>query len=534
MKILVTESIATDGFDALRKEGFILDTVIPIERNKLLEIIPEYDGLIVRSTTQVDEELIAVAKNLKVVGRAGNGTDNINLPACTRRGIVVVNTPEGNSMAAAELAIAHAYNAFRNFSKAVLAGKNDDFRRGSFVGQELEGKTVGIIGLGRIGSIVARKLMGSGMKAIAYDPYIPDERFERLHVGKCKELKDLLAKADLITIHTPKTQETIGIIGAKEIAQCKDGVRIVNAARGGLVDEQALYDGLVSGKVAFAGLDVLCPEPNYNKAPGEQNYQNPLLTLDNIAVTPHLGASTKEASVNVGTEVCDYVAAALRGEMVPAVNLPSADGTNMEEVRPYLALAEALGGIYFQMSKVPVKSIMITYSGEIAKEDTSLITLSIIKGFLTPVCENTVNYVNAKLTLDAMGVDVNEKKSEKLEKYTSLISVDFVTADKNISISGTVFDKSEIRIIDFMGFRMDFEPTDNVVAILNEDVPGIIGKMGTLLGNYGINITAMQCSSNREKGYAESFISVDREVGKEVMEEIASTAGIIKASCIRF
>jgi len=183
MKILVTESIATDGFDALRKEGFILDTVIPIERNKLLEIIPEYDGLIVRSTTQVDEELIAVAKNLKVVGRAGNGTDNINLPACTRRGIVVVNTPEGNSMAAAELAIAHAYNAFRNFSKAVLAGKNDDFRRGSFVGQELEGKTVGIIGLGRIGSIVARKLMGSGMKAIAYDPYIPDERFAEWIAG---------------------------------------------------------------------------------------------------------------------------------------------------------------------------------------------------------------------------------------------------------------------------------------------------------------------------------------------------------------
>ncbi len=534
MKVLISESIGQAGIDNLRAEGYEVNYAVGISREELLDIISDYDALIIRSTTKVDAELISHAANLKVVGRAGNGVDNIDLAACTRRGIVAVNTPEGNSMAAAELAVAHAYNCFRNFTKAVNAGKNHDFRRGQFVGQELEGKTVGIIGLGRIGAIVARKLQGSGMKVVAYDPYIADERFELLGVTKCPELSGLLSVADLITIHTPKTQETIGIIGAKEIALCKDGVRIVNAARGGLVDEKALYDGLVSGKVAFAGLDVLSPEPNYNMPPEEQDYENPLLTLDNIAITPHLGASTSEASFNVGIEVCKYIGQALRGEIVPAVNMPHGMGADIEEIRPYLHLAESLGAIYYQMSKDPVKSIIVTYSGEIAKEDTGLITLSVIKGFLTPVCDSTVNYVNAEMILEQMNIGITELKSNKIDKYSSKISVKFIADDKNVTISGTAFDKAEVRIIDFMGYKMDFEPTENVIAILNADVPGIIGKMGTLLGDCGINITAMQCSSNKTKGYAESFISVDRVVPRDICEKISQIDGILKASYLHF
>ena len=534
MKVLITESIAQEGVDELRESGYEVDYLAGIKREDILRIIGSYDALIVRSTTKVNEELLELASALKVVGRAGNGTDNIDIPLCTKRGIVVVNTPEGNSMAAAELAITHAFNCFRNFSAAVLAGKNNDFRRGSFIGRELEGKTVGIIGLGRIGSIVARKLQGCGMKAIAYDPYILDERFVKLGVRKCVTLDELLSEADLITIHTPKTQETVGIIGAAEIAKCKDGVRIVNAARGGLVDEKALYDALVSGKVAFAGIDVLSPEPNYNRTPEEQDYHNPLLTLDNIAVTPHLGASTREATVNCGISVCTYVGAALRGEMVPAVNMPHGDMESMDRIRPYLTLAEALGSIYFQMNKDRVRNIIITYSGDIASEDTDIITTSIIKGFLTPACDETVNYINANLILESMKVDVTEKKTPRDDRFSNRISVSFVTDEKNFTVSGTVFDRNEIRIIDFLGYRMDFAPKGYVIAFSNEDVPGVIGKVGTLLGEFGLNISAMQNSSNKNRGLAETFVGVDEPVTREVRDAILALPEVRRAAFLHF
>ncbi len=534
MKIIVTESIAKEGIQSLIDSGFDVDVRFGIEREALLDIIDQYDAVIVRSVTKINEELLERASRLKVVGRAGNGVDNISLAACTQRGILVVNTPESNIMAAAELAVAHAFNAFRNLTKAVIAGKNHDFRRGHFIGNELDDKTVGIIGLGRIGGIVAKKLKGCNMHVIAYDPYITEERFKNCGARRCQTLEELLREADLITIHTPKTPETIGIIGAKEIAKCKDGVRIVNAARGGLVDEKALYEGLVSGKVAFAGLDVLDPEPNYNKKPEEQDYQNPLLELDNISVTPHLGASTEEANYNVGTAVTKLVGQALNGEMVPAVNMPPVKAGNMDEMKPYLDLAEMMGKIYYQVEKEVVKSIEITYSGDLAETDTDIITLSAMKGFLEPIVENRVNYVNARLILDSMGVSLEEKKTTKLEKYTNLISIRFVTDQKSLSVSGTVFARSEIRIVDFFGYKMDFEPTSNVIAIHNQDIPGMIGKIGTVLGANGINITAMQWSSNKSAGRAESFVSVDQTVSKEILKQIAELEGVLKVSPLSF
>jgi len=536
MKIIVTESIALEGIEHLKSKGFDVDVKFGISRDDLLEIIEQYDALIVRSVTKVNEELLANAPNLKVVGRAGNGVDNIDLKAATARGIIVVNTPESNIMAAAELAVTHAYAIFRNLIQAVTAGRNKDFRRGRFIGNELDGKTAGIIGLGRIGSIVARKLMGSNMNVIAYDPYIGDEKFNQLGVTRCATLEELLKQSDLITLHTPKTPETYGIIGEKELALCKDGVRIVNAARGGLVNEKALYDALVSGKVAAAALDVLDPEPNYNKKPEEQDYENPLLTLENCIVTPHLGASTDEANLNVGTAVTKLVGEALEGKMVPAVNMPQTNGGNIEEIKPYLDLAEALGRIYFQTEKKPLKKIEIIYSGDLAKEDvaTGLYTLSVAKGLLSVIVPTRVNYVNAKNMLETMGITLVESKSTYLEKYTNLITVRFTNEEKTLSVSGTVFAKSELRIVEFYGYKLDFEPAANVLAIQNRDIPGVIGRIGTVLGEKGVNIAAVQWSRKDIGSKAEAFVSVDQPVYEKTIQALLEIDGVLKVSNINF
>lgn len=534
MRIIVTESIADEGIQHLRDIGFEVDTRFGIGTEELMSIIHEYDAIIVRSVTKVNEKLLSKGVNIKVVGRAGNGVDNIQLSACTNRGIPVVNTPESNIMAAGELAVGMAFAIFRNIVQAVSAGKNKDFRRGNFIGNELDGKVAGIIGLGRIGTIVARKLAGCNMKVIAYDPYISDERFKNAGVVRCATLEELLRQADLITLHTPKTPETTGMIGEKELAMCKTGVRIVNAARGGLVNEKALYDAVVSGKVAAAALDVLDPEPNYNKKPEEQTYFNPLLTLDNVICTPHLGASTEEANYNVGTAVAELVGKALKGEVVPAVNMPPLKAVDMQEIKPYIDMAEMLGKIYYQAEKEPVRRLEITYKGDLADKDTDIFTLSVIKGFLQPIVATNVNYVNATHIMQSMGVELVVSKSTELNKYTNLISVKFVTKDKQLSVAGTVFAKQEIRLVDFFGYKMDFEPTSNVVAIHNRDVPGMIGKIGTILGNAGINIAAMQWSRNVRGDKAESFVSVDQEVPDAVIEQIRQLEGVLQVSRLNF
>ncbi len=534
MKVIVTERIAEDGINYLKENGFEVDTKFGISHEDLLNIIEEYDAIIVRSVTRVNEELVARGKNLKVAGRAGNGIDNIDVEACTKRGIIVVNTPESNIMAAAELAVGHAFAIFRNIPQANDAGRNKDFRRNRFLGNELDEKTAGIIGLGRIGSIVATKLKGCNMKVIAYDPYITDERFKLLGVTKCETLEELLVKSDLISIHTPKTPETYGILAEKEISKCKKGVRIVNAARGGLVNEKALYNAIKEGQVAAAALDVLDPEPNYDKKPEDQTYENPLLELDNVIITPHLGASTAEANYNVGTAIAKLVGDALSGEMVAAVNMPPMKTKDMSSLKPYLDLAEVLGKIYYQAEKDTVQKIEIIYSGDLADVETKVMSLSVLKGFLEPVRKEKINYVNAELMLKNMGIELTESKSSQLEKYTNLITVKFVTKNKVQSVSGTVFAKEEIRIVDFFGYKLDFEPTPYVIAIQNVDKPGIIGKIGTILGENGINIAAMQWSRNHKNEKAVAFVSVDGEVSNQVLEQLKSIDGVLKASRLSF
>ena len=533
MKILVTERIADEGIQFLKDNGFETDFKLGLSHEDILKIIPEYEAIIVRSVTQVNKEVIEAGVKLKVAGRAGNGIDNIDVPACTQRGIIVVNTPESNIMAAAELAVAMAYCLFRNIPQVNSACKNRDFRRNKYLGRELDGRTAGIIGLGRIGSITARKLIGNNMKVIAYDPYITDDKFTRVGAEKCATLDELLRRSDLISIHTPKTKETYGMVGEEQLKLCQKGVRLVNAARGGLFNEKALYDAVKSGHVAGVAIDVLDPEPGYDKPPEQQTYQNPLLELENVIVTPHLGASTEEANYNVGTAITKLVAEALRGEMVAAVNMPPLQSGDLNRLKPYINLAEILGKIYYQTEKETVKKVEVIYSGDLADQETKVISLSVLKGLLDPVVKETVNYVNAEVIAENMGICLVESKSSHLDIYTNLITVKFVTGKGERSVSGTVFAKEDLRIVDYFGYELDFEPAPQVIVLRNCDAPGIIGRVGTLLGLHGINIAAMQWSRHRKGEEAVSFVSVDGEVSQEVMAQLQATEGVLQASMLK-
>lgn len=533
MRILVTEKIAEDSIAYLRNQGFDVDEKLGLTQEQIEAIIGPYDGLIVRSVTQVNRSLIEAAISLKVVGRAGNGIDNIDVAACTDKGIIAVNTPEANIMAAGELAVGLAFAIFRNICLANDAAHHDDFRRSRLIGHELEGKVAGIIGMGRIGSIVARKLKGIGMMVVAFDPYIPAERFDKLGVARCDHLEDLLGQADLITLHTPKTKETYNMLNEKQLASCKKGVRIVNAARGGLVNEEALYHALVSGQVAAAAIDVFDSEPGYDKKPGDQQYSNKLLSLPNCIVTPHLGASTHEANTNVGTAVTEMVAQALKGELVCAINMPAISGS-LAELRPYLGLCEKLGAIYYQAETARIQKVEIIYSGELARQETSLLSLSVLKGFLSTITSERISYVNVKQNLTGMGVEVVESKTTHLEKYTNLVTVRFYADEKTLSVSGTVFGKDTEVLVDFFGYHMDFELSPYVLAMQNNDVPGIIGRVGTVLGEQNINIATMHWSRKKDKMRAQSFLSIDSPVDDQTIENLKSIDGVLRVSVLNF
>ena len=532
MKVLITERIAEDGIELLKKD-FDVDVKIGLTNEQLLEIIGEYDGLIVRSATKVTAELLERAKNLKVAGRAGTGVDNIDVPAATRKGIVVVNTPDGNSMAAAELAVGLAYSVFRNIPQAYAQGKNRDFRRNNIKGYELNEKVAGIIGMGRIGSLVAQRLKGSNMEVVAYDPYISDERFKSMGVKRCDTLDELLEVSDLITIHMAKTEQTINMIGAEQFAKMKKGVRIVNAARGGIINEDALYDALINGTVAGAALDVLKKEPNFELPPEQQDYQNPLLELNNVIYVPHLGASTKEAQYNVGVQIARQVASVLRGEMVAAVNMASISKSDFEELKPFIDMAEMLGMIYFQVEPGRLRKVEVKCSGDLLDKDTKVITLAALKGLLSPIVIDAVNFVNAETLAESRGIEVGVSRGKKLDKYTNLVTLTFTTDERVQSLSGTVFAKEEIRIVDFFGYKLDFEPSPNIIAIQNIDQPGMIGKIGTSLGNMNYNIAAMQWSRNRKGEKAVAFVSVDDNVKPEVLEALRKIDGVIKVTSMK-
>src|SRR5712691_1728550 len=512
MRVLVTEPLAQSGLDVLRRD-FEVDERPELAGEGLAEAIGPYDGLIVRSQTKVTAEVLERADALKVVGRAGIGLDNVDVEAATRRGILVVNAPQSNILSAAEHTMALLLAQARNIPQANAALREGRWERERFQGVELSGKTLGVVGLGRVGSMVAQRAAGFGLRLVGYDPYVSKDRARALGVELMPNLEAVLVQADFITIHLPRTSETEGLIGEREFALMKEGVRIVNTSRGGILDEGALVAAIRDGRLAGAALDVFEQEP----IPGA----HPLLVFDQVVVTPHLGASTVEAQDKAGTAIAEMVRLALRGEFVPyAVNVPAA-GEVSELVRPFLPLAEKLGAILTGLAQGPTRSLEAEYVGALAEQDTRVLTLAALKGALAPVVHEPISYVNAAMIARERGLGVSERKSSASRDYVNLMTLRSDTEAGEVSVAGTLVGKrGGERLVQVFDFDVDMAPARNMAFFLYEDRPGVIGTVGSLLGDAGVNIASMEVGRKEAGGVALMGITVDSPIPPEVLAGI--------------
>lgn len=512
MKILVSDPLSEEGVEILRKgEGLKVEVATKLPPGELKKKIKDAGALIIRSGTRVNGDLIKAGKKLKVIGRAGVGLDNVDVEAATENGIIVMNSPGANTISTAEHTVALLLALSRKIPQAYLSLKEGKWERKRFMGVEVHGKVLGIIGMGRIGVEVAKRVQALGMQTIACDPFLSAERAGRWKV-ELVEFKDLLCRSDYITVHTPLTEETKHLIGSKEFELMKDGVRLINCARGGIIDEKALYESMKSGKVAGAALDVYEEEP-----PGK----SPLLELDNLVTTPHIGAATEEAQRNVAIEIAHQVVDALKGGTLRnAVNVPSIEPEVYEKLKPYLGLAERLGCLQSQLLKGRLLTVQVRYSGEIINYDLAPLTTAILKGLLEPVLKEAVNYVNAPLIARERDVRVVETKSDTLEDFANLIYLEVESTQAEGSVAGTLFGRRDPRIVRLDDFHVDAVPRGYMLIASHEDKPGIIGKLGTILGNEGINIAAMTLG-RKDKGEGElTVLNLDGSVPENVLKEI--------------
>jgi len=525
MKVLVSDPISAKGIDLLRRENELeVDVKIGLSPQELLQVIPEYEALVVRSETKVTASVVEAARKLRVVGRAGIGVDNVDVEAASKRGIIVMNTPGGNTITTAEHAISLLLALARKIPQAYASLQARKWDRKRFVGVEVYRKTLGVIGLGRIGSVVADRAKGLGMEVIAYDPHISPEVAERIGV-EFVEFEDVLRRSDFITVHVPLTPETRGLLGAEALARVKTGVRIINCARGGIVDEKALYDAIQSGKVAGAALDVFEKEP-----PGD----NPLLSLEEVICTPHLGASTDEAQEQVGVEIARQIIAYLkRGEIQNAVNVPSVDGELLGKLRPYLQLCEQMGSLTSQLVERGIQEVHVRYSGEVAHMGVKPLTVTLLKGILKPFLGETVNEVNAPVLARERGIKVNETTSSEAEYYTSLVDLTLKTDREERRAAGTVFGRHDPRIVMIDGYHIEATPAGYILVFGNIDTPGVIGKIGTILGSNQINIAGMQLGRKAPNDRAVSFVNVDSEIPPQVLAEIQALPNLLYAKLVK-
>lgn len=519
MKVLVLDGVEEEGLEALKQEPDIeVDICNKMTEDELAGIIGAYDGIVVRSATKVNARIIESAAKLKVIGRAGAGVDNIDVSAATARGILVVNAPGGNTIAVAEHTIAMMQSLARNIPQANSALRSGRWDKKTYMGVELRGKALGVIGLGRIGSAVAKRAQGLEMKVIAHDPYITREKAEIMGI-ELLPLEDVLRRADFITVHLPLNKESRHILGKGAFGLVKDGVKIINCARGGVIDEQALYEAMKSGKVAGAALDVFEQEPNT---------ASPLFELDNFIATPHLGASTSEAQLCVAIDVAQEIVSALKGEFVKnAVNIPSLSPKTMAIVRPYLSLAEKMGKFVAQLIRGRVNKIEITYSGDLANKEVAPITTSLLKGFLDTILQEMVNFVNASLLARHRGISVIQKQAGEEGDYANLISVRVVSNKDEISVAGTIFGGIDARIVSINGYHVDAVPEGHMLYVPHIDKPRIIGPVGNLIGAHDINISAMQVGRKVIGGEAIMLLSVDAFVPEETLTEIKKIDGVM-------
>jgi D-3-phosphoglycerate dehydrogenase len=524
IKILVSDPMAEEGIKILKKEKeFGVDVKPKLPPEELKKIIKNYDAILIRSGTKLTKDIIE-ASRLKIIGRAGVGLDNIDLDAATKMGIIVVNAPAGNTISTAEHAMSLIMALSRNIPQANKDLKEGNWNRKKYTGVELYGKTLGIVGLGRIGREVAARASSFNMNIVAYDPYLSEEVAKKLEV-ELVDMEELLKTSDYITVHTPITDNTEHMLGEKEFNLMKRGVRVINAARGGIVDEAALLKAIESEKVAGAALDVFEKEP-----PKE----NPLLKLDNVIATPHLGASTEEAQVNVAIDIAETLRDALLDKGIRnAVNLPSLGPEELKTVRPFINLAEKIGLMHAQLIKGHIKQVEVRYIGDIANIKVESLTAALLKGMLAPILQETVNYVNAPLIAKDRGMNVMESKAGEIEDFASLIWVKVKSDKASNAIAGTIFIKSDPRIVKINDFYVEAVPEGCMLVVYNKDVPGIIGQIGTILGKNNINIARMSFGREKPGEYSISVLNVDCEVPKAVLSEMKKAKNVYDIHMIK-
>ncbi|AHG02467.1 3-phosphoglycerate dehydrogenase [Halobacterium sp. DL1] len=510
MKVLVTDPIADAGLDRLRDAGHDVQTAYDVEGDALLDAVSDANALVVRSGTQVTDELFDAAPELVIVGRAGIGVDNIDIDAATDHGVIVANAPEGNVRAAAEHTVAMAFATARSIPQAHARLAGGEWAKGDYLGTELNGKTLGVVGLGRVGQEVAKRLGGLGMDLVAYDPYIGEDRAEQLG-AELVDFEEVVDRADFLTVHVPLTDETEGLVGEAELAEMEGGY-VVNVARGGVVDEDALAEAAQDGVIAGAALDVFAEEP--------LSTESPLLDAENVILTPHLGASTAAAQEHVATTTADQIVAALNDEPVlNALNAPSVDESAFGRIEPYIGLAETAGKVAAQLFDGRIERVGVRYEGDIAEEDLDLVTASAQKGVFEPL-EWQVNAVNAPRVAEERGIEVTETKTRQSEDFQSLVSVTVGNSDDELTVSGTLFAGDDPRLVRIDGYRVDAIPHGHMLAARNRDEPGVIGFIGTALGEAGVNIAGMFNARETIGGEALTVYNLDEPVPSGAIEAL--------------
>ncbi len=514
-KVLVSDKLSETAVQIFRDRGIdvTFDPTIGKDKARLLAEIPKYDGLAIRSATKVTAKLLAAAENLKVVGRAGIGVDNVEIPAASKKGVIVMNTPFGNMITTAEHAIAMMFAVARQIPEASASTHAGKWEKSRFMGVELTGKTLGVIGAGNIGGIVCERAVGLKMKVVAYDPFLSEERAKKLNVTKV-ELDDLFERSDFITLHVPATDQTRGIISADAIAKMKDGVRIINCARGGLVDEQALADAIKAGKVAGAAFDVFAVEPATD---------SPLFNLPNVVCTPHLGASTTEAQENVALQVAEQMSDfLLTGAVTNALNMPSVTAEEAKVMGPWVELAKHLGAFVGQMTDEPIQAINILYNGHVSQMNTQALNAAAVAGIMKATNPD-VNMVSAPVIAKERGVNISTTTQEKSGVFDAYIKLTVVTAARERSIAGTVFSDGKPRFIQIKGINIDAEVGQHMLYTTNRDVPGIIGTLGQTMGENGVNIANFTLGRAESGGDAIALLYVDNPIPAAVLAKLAAT-----------
>lgn len=521
MKVLVSDSLSEKGVQILKSAGLEVDVKTGMKPDELKACIGQYHGIVIRSATKLTSDVIDAAANLKVIGRAGSGLDNVDKAAATKKGIVVMNTPGGNTVTTAEHAIALMMSMARKVPQATASMKAGKWEKKKFEGVELYNKTLGIIGLGQIGSQVAKKARGLEMNVVAFDPFLSEEKAAEMGIEKCS-IDEIFKRADFITMHTPLTPETKNLVNAESIKKMKKGVRLINCARGGIINERDLAEAIKSGHVAGAALDVFETEP--------PAADNPLMNLDGVVCTPHLGASTQEAQDNVALAVAEQIADYLRfGTIRNAVNFPSIPQDQVPALSPYIKLAEGLGSFASQLVEGGITEVTLEYRGEAASLNSAPITIAAIKGILTPILQESVNFVNAPMIAKERGIEVKETKSADAADYHSMLTMKIKAGSKKRSFSGTLISRREPRIVMVDGFSVEILPEGHILVMGNNDKPGVIGNIGGFMGSRNINIAWMHFGREEAGGQAMSVVCVDTPLSEEQLSEIRKLPNILSA-----